>query len=240
MLIIHDKRLPEAYKKKIKEKIPSAELYAFGSSDDPYFNDVYESIAYHPDIYFFQLDRERVIHAPSIPEEELEVLRKKGIKLVKGDKDPWSTYPASARFNAARVGKYIFHNLDLTDPVIIEYADKNHLKLVNIAQGYARCNIVPVSENAIITADQGIIEAAFNEGLDVGELWREPVLLPGEEYGFIGGSCGVFPDGTLLFLGDINTHRGAEIIKDFLKKHDIMYFSLEGLPLYDAGSLLIF
>ncbi|MGB3242635.1 MAG: DUF6873 family GME fold protein, partial [Candidatus Omnitrophota bacterium] len=78
------------------------------------------------------------------------------------------------------------------------------------------------------------------EGLDALHVSKGPVLLPGEKYGFLGGTSGRMPDGTILILGDIDSHPDAPKIKAFMAKHNAGYIDLKGLPLYDAGGLFIF
>ena len=240
MIIIHDKRLPAEYVEALKQKVPSASLVSFGGrlSGDP--EKVYESISCHPDIYFFQIDERTVIHAPGLLREELGPLRAAGVELIEGADDPRGRYPCTARYGAARVGKVIFHNLEYTDPVILKKAMGKGLKTVNVSQAYARCSALPVGERAAITADKGMAEAVRAEGMDVLVISPGSVLLPGEKYGFIGGAGGIAPDGAVLLLGDIVSHPEGEVIQKFLTKHAEKHHTLKSLPLYDAGSLMIF
>ena len=51
---------------------------------------------------------------------------------------------------------------------------------------------------------------------------------------------GIAPDGAVLLLGDIVSHPEGEVIQKFLTKHAEKHHTLKSLPLYDAGSLMIF
>lgn len=235
MIVIHDRRLPAEYKQALKEKFPSSILHPLDASGE-----VYDSILCHPDIYFFQLNKTTAIHAPSLPEQDLLDLREMGIGLIKGESDPRGSYPETVRYNAVRIGKAIFHNLEHTDPVILRLAQKEEFEIVNVAQGYTRCSVLPVGDKALITADKAIAEAAHGKGFGVLEVSSGSVMLPGEEYGFIGGAAGCMPDGSLVILGDIDQHPEASRIKEFLLKHGVQYVDIAGLPLYDAGGLLVF
>lgn len=229
MIAICDKRLPQEYREAINAQIPSLVWQSFSISDK---KRVYESILYHPDIYIFQLTGDTFICAPRIANQL------KNINIVKGSDDPYGKYPYSARFNAVRIGDFIFHNLKYTDPVIIDTAKKMGLKLVNLAQGYTRCSVVPVSNKAIITQDVGISKTAKDTGLDVLLISKGHILLPGEKYGFLGGATGVMSGRTIIFIGDLDLHPDSKEIKIFLKKHKIEYISLENLPLYDTGTIM--
>ncbi|MFH1846815.1 MAG: DUF6873 family GME fold protein [Candidatus Omnitrophota bacterium] len=236
--MIHDARIPEEYISRLKEKLPEALLLPF-SGESSENNSVYESIRCHPDIYFFQLDTKSLIHACRLKGSCLSFLRKHGIRLVSGKSDPSKKYPDTVPFNAMRVGNYLLHNLDYTDPVILENARNHGLKNINIKQGYARCSIVNVGDKAIITSDNGMTKQAREHGFDVLLVSPGDVLLPGEKYGLLGGASGNLSDGTIVFLGDIRLHPEAKRITEFFKKHETEYIDLKGLPLYDAGGLLV-
>ena len=45
-------------------------------------------------------------------------------------------------------------------------------EIINVKQGYAKCSICVVSDNAIITADKGIAKAAIQNRIDVLEITR--------------------------------------------------------------------
>ena len=235
MIIIHDKRLPLEYKEALREKFPSVQLWPF---DGP--GNVYESISCHPDIYFFRLEDNTLIHSPDLPDDKIKILRKSGADLIKGKSEPFGMYPDTVKYNAVRIGNILIHNLEHTDPGILERSRERGLKPVNVAQGYARCSVLKITENALVTSDVSITKAAGSEGLDVLQVSPGAVLLPGEKCGFLGGAGGELPDGTVLILGDMDYHPQAREIKGFMGKYGVQYIDLPGLPLYDAGGLLIF
>jgi hypothetical protein len=235
MIILHDKRLPAEYKKALSDNLHDVFFVSFEGIP----GNVYDSISSHPDIYIFQLDEKTVVHAPGVPEEKLKELRESGIELVIGEEDPHGRYPQTARYNAARVGDFVFGNLEYTDPTIIKEACDRGLKCMNVEQGYTRCSLLAVSDNALITADGSIAQVAKNEGLEVLFISSGSVFLPGERYGFIGGAGGRIEDKVIL-LGSIDTHPDSEEIKDFITHNSGKIISLAGKPLYDAGSLMCF
>ena len=234
MIVLYDKRLPEGYKEALGIKLPGASHLPVGR-----FSDVYDSISCHPDIYFFKLDEKTLVHAPSITEEALEPLRESGLDLIKGEDDPRGPYPGTVRYNAARTGGAVFAGEEYIDPVVMGRVKKKGLKMVNVPQGYARCSTLAVSDDAIITSDEGVASAARLEGLKVLEIAPGSISLPGEKTGFIGGAGGRCPDGTVVFLGDIDLHPEGDKIKTFLKERRVRCIGIKGLPLYDAGGLFI-
>lgn len=236
MLIIHDHRIPRAYLEGIAGSFPDAATYAL---DMPQA-EVYGSISCHPDIYFCRLGGNVLVYAPSVPKEILDALKRSGIELMKGLKDPGGAYPDTARYNAARVGRTVFHNLNCSDAAIKGFCAAREIEFAHVQQGYAACSIVPVGDNALITSDGGIAGAARERGFDVLKVSAGAVSLPGEKYGFIGGASGVLPDGGVIFLGDIKKHPDHARISGFAEKHGVELRHQEGLPLYDGGRLLIF
>ena len=234
MIILHDARLPEEYEEALRKKMPEAYFLPVPASPG-----VYDSIASHPDIYFCQLDDRMLIHSPSVPRDVLEVLAEGGFELVPGQSPPGGAYPATARYNAVRSGDFFLHNLQYTDPVVLTYVEKLGLRAIDVPQSYARCSLFPVSSSSAITADEGIAHSLRFSGIEVLLIRPGSITLPGQEYGFIGGAGGITPDGTVIFLGNVSLHPDGDRMIDFLTEREIPYTTLAGLPLYDAGSLII-
>ena len=239
MLIIHDKRLPFKYKKALLGELPNAVLQPFEVMEESDKGRVYKSILHHPDIYLFQLDEKTIIYDPLLTGKQLESLKERDIELIKGEGSPYGKYPNTVRFNAARVGRFVFHNFNFTDPVILKFIEKKGLMPLNVTQGYARCSILIASNEAIITEDRGIFDSAKEAGLDALFLSTRFVLLPGERYGFIGGSSARTCNGTVVMLGDIENHPEFSKIEKFFNKHEVCFIYLKDIPLYDAGGLIV-
>lgn len=236
MIIIHDFRVPTEYTSSLMGKLPEAVLIPFKAEEGR----VYPSISSHPDIYFFKLDSNTLIHSPHLDEGFIEGLGKKGLTLIEGEEKLGTVYPETARYNAARCGGFFFHNTSFTDKAILEKVQEKGLTSVNIPQGYARCSILSACENAIITSDEGIAQETEKRGFKTLLISNGHILLPGENYGFIGGTGGLTPDGRVIMLGDPRKHPDGGRIVDFLEENASGSIFLEGLPLYDAGGLFIF
>jgi len=236
MIAICDKRLPEEYKIKLKNKINHN--LNFVSLDFNCKIKPYTSISHHPDIYIFKFDKNTCIHAPCVAEN---ILRKnKKVKYIKGSHNPGYKYPHTAIYNAVRLGNNILHNLKYTEKNILEFAVENKIQTINIPQGYSRCSILPIGDHAIITSDNGVAKSAIKNKIDVLLVKKGNIILPGEKYGFLGGATGILPDNRIVFIGNINEHPDSEKINFFLKKHGAKWISLEGLPLFDCGTIIFF
>lgn len=120
-------------------------------------------------------------------------------------------YPGNIIYNAICTGKYFIHNLKYTDPDLLHAARAWHqnqhqqdkpaakLQMVDVPQGYSRCCCMPVDDKSFITSDKGIAKALSACNADVLLIEKGHILLPGFDYGFIGG-CG----GNLLIPQAVN------------------------------------
>lgn len=200
---------------------------------------VYEAISYHPDIMLYHIEHDLVIYAPGTCINLLGKLSNLGFKLIKGASELSPDYPADIAYNAVRVGGFIFCNSAHTDPVLMAEAVKRGLEPVNVRQGYAKCSISVIDEKSIITADAGIAKAAEKKGLDVLLLDnRQNIILPGMDYGFIGGSSGLIDKNRWAVYGDAKSLSSYKKIYDFLSIRGIEIISLSKGPVVDYGSIL--
>ena len=146
---------------------------------------------------------------------------------IKGDE-----YPDDAALNACVMGEYVIHNAGVS-------AVYDSEKFINIRQGYAKCSICPVTERALITSDMGIAKVCERAGFDVLRIRPGDVLLPGFEYGFIGGATFKLSPDVLAFTGDIYRHRDSAAIITFIKKYNVEPLCLTDGELLDIGSAVL-
>lgn len=232
-LVVHDKRVPAAYIDMLSERLGDVQFIPFGWEPA----EAYPSVSCHPDIYMFRLDNETIVHSPTLPLDFLDRIASSGTRLIPGGSEPGSRYPHTALYNAVRVGDVVFHAFKNTEPVISEMARQKSLRKVDIKQGYARCSVLSCSDRAIITSDPDIREKALEEGIEALLITPGHIELPGEKYGFIGGTGALAPDGRVVVLGDISFHPDARAIYRFISEHSSGCEQTPGLPLYDAGGL---
>ncbi len=143
-------------------------------------------------------------------------------------------YPYDVLLNAAIVGDYIICNQNTVSKEIIENSGK---KLIPVNQGYTKCSIAVVTENALITDDIGIYNSIGNL-FDVLLIERGQIELKGYNYGFIGGATGKIKYDELAFYGNLKELNCSDRIISFCRNHGVYCYSLSKQPLYDYGSLL--
>jgi len=147
-------------------------------------------------------------------------------------------YPECAAFCALCLDRYFVHNLGITNPRLLAAAKAAGKTPVDVRQGYARCSCAAVDGRSVITADPGIAAALDALG-DVDVLTVAPghVLLPGFEYGFIGGASGRVGD-ELVFSGDLSAHPDFEAIEAFVTSRGVRLRYFPEFPLTDIGSII--
>ncbi|MBC5579963.1 hypothetical protein H8S23_00410 [Anaerofilum sp. BX8] len=193
-------------------------------------------VASHADMLAFSPRAGKLLLAAD--QRELHTrLQKSGVETVRFD-GLKPGYPFETALNAAVVGKTLIGGE--TALSALKSFETNKLEALQVRQGYARCSIVPVTENALMTADKGIAAAARGAGLEVLELQPEPgIQLRGYQYGFLGGCCGKLSASQLAFCGDFTALSQHEVIRKFLSRFDVEPVSLISGPMQDIGGWLV-
>ncbi len=213
----------------ILETVPSEKLSA--------------ALASHPDMLMFK-DCDTLITSGEYGEaascffEDLSRY-KRGLHMQFTDDIPAEKYPFDALFNALVIGGKIFLKIDSASKAITDYAIRRGLKIINVKQGYPACTVLPLGENAAITADRGMARVMTENGIRVTLIDEGHISLPPYEYGFIGGAAGVFHD-KVYFIGDYKTHPSYELIKRACLAEGLTPISLSAHPLCDLGRILFF
>ena len=159
-----------------------------------------------------------------------------GLELTLSSEPTGEKYPLDVLFNACLVGKRLICNEKTVSKLILEAARCLGCKIISVPQGYTKCSVTVVSDNAIITADKAIAAACRGAGIDVLTVSEGHITLPPYDYGFIGGASGLFED-KVYFCGLIDSHPDGERIKKFCEKHQKTAISLTDRELQDTGSL---
>jgi hypothetical protein len=118
---------------------------------------------------------------------------------------------------------------------IEELAD---FSFVSFKQGYAKCSVIPVKENAFITSDKSIYKKLTEMKFDCLYADGRGIRLNGYSNGFIGGCVGKVSKDLIVFTGNIELHNDYTSIRDFCRNHGVEIYSLSTEPLYDYGGLL--
>jgi hypothetical protein len=203
----------------------------------PPSNLLYEAVCGHPDILLHIISNDTIMVHKNMSKKFIDKLTFMNFKVVFSKNSLREKYPYDIFLNSVNMSNLFFHSLKYTDPNLMLYV-KNK-KLINVNQGYTKCSTAIINKNAIITTDKSIAKALLNENVDVLLLPPGDILLPGLNYGFIGGCCGLLNKNSMAFYGNlINYPYGNEVIK-FLKKYDVKPVFLSSGKLIDRGSIFV-
>lgn len=202
--------------------------------------ELYDSISYHPDIVMHPINHEKVIVAPNVYDYYNDILPFYGIKVIRGEKKLGRNYPENIAYNVARISRYAVHNTKFTDEKLKFYLEKEHIEFIHVRQGYSKCSIAIIAENACITSDPSIYNELIKHRVDVLMIKEGYIELPGFNYGFIGGTTGMLSERDLLIAGTLKDHPSLFDINDFLIKHKIKIHYLSNNKIIDIGSIITF
>jgi hypothetical protein len=149
-------------------------------------------------------------------------------------------YPQDVRFNAVVTSKYVISLNRVTSPALIRAAEKLYpgIRLINVPQGYTKCNMVVIDGTHFITEDAGIAKALSNYSeIACLTVSAGHVALRGFKNGFLGGASGrVGSD--IVFNGDLSSHPDFERIKAFIVNCGLNTVFFPEWQLTDIGSII--
>ena len=146
------------------------------------------------------------------------------------------TYPHDAKMNLLFTGDKVYANTATASVEALALAEAIGCSLVKVKQGYPACTSLIASSTAI-TADRGMARVFSREGLNVCLIKDGGILLPPYEYGFIGGTCGIFRD-KIYFCGALEYHPDGEKIAAACRDAGFTPISLGTGALLDVGGIL--
>lgn len=194
-----------------------------------------EQVQYHADMQMCHLNGNRtVVLKKDILKDKMTDL---GFNVTETLSEPMPTYPSDILCNALILNQMLIAKLDSIDNTIIDFATKEGMIIINVAQGYSACATAVISNNAAITADSGIHKALTDKGMDILKIKNNGIELNGYDTGFIGGCCGLIDKDKILFTGKIDSHTDSDIIKEFLNKHKMRIVELDNDRLIDIGGI---
>ncbi len=206
-----------------------------------YFSQNYDKIYFpvntHPDIQIHFVDSRTAFVPPELFNYYKNTLPF-FIDLKKGTRPLSGTYPGNVAYNVARIGKYAILNKKTVDANILNYYIEKGFTIINVKQGYTKCNICTDGKVAV-TEDEGIYSALNENGIKTLKIPAGSVRLEGFDYGFIGGASGSFRD-KILFCGEIKNKAIFDQIKSFFKSNDTEIIVIDKEELTDYGSILYF
>lgn len=205
----------------------------------PRYPHLYEAISFHPDILIHHISKDCIVHVPGLDKDFLYELSELGFKLIEGHTILKGKYPLNIAYNVARVGNFAFHNFKYTDAILKRELEKAGVDLVDVKQGYAKCSVSVIDAGSIITADTGIAKAAESKGIEALLISPEKdIVLPGLDYGFLGGSTGLIGKDVWAVTGDLDKLESASDICSFLSSKNVQPVSLSAGHTVDIGSII--
>ena len=194
------------------------------------------SVATHPDMLLCHLEGKDILLDPS-QRFLIPVLEKHMFEVQISSAKLCGKYPNDCRLNCARVGDRVFYGPSAA-PELLAFWERTGKTMYPVRQGYCKCGLCIVSEEAVITADPGLAAAAGHAGLAVLTIRPGYIRLPGYDYGFLGGASGKLAPDILGFYGEIAGHPDYENIRAFASEHGVSLLSLCGGDLRDCGGIL--
>lgn len=209
----------------------------------PEFKNLAGPVSAHPDMLIFIIGDTLITSSSyyNVAKTQIdEILKLSNLKLITEDIELKKDYPKDICYNAFIVGKYLVGNIKYLSNTLKQKAEELGYALISVKQGYAKCSVLKVDENSIITADTGIYNALSKaDSIDILKISDNGALLQGYNNGFIGGATGSDKD-NVYFCGDISLHPDYEKIKDFCNLHGKKVVNLkENTPLYDYGTVFL-
>ena len=196
----------------------------------------------HPDMVYHRVTEKLACVAPDCFTDLMKAfsLHKnifEGRVFIKGDTTLGRDYPKDVPYNLLRIGNRIFGKLAATDKKLLKAIEEEGIELVDVKQGYAKCSVAVVSETSAITSDAGLIKELEHHGIQ--SLYLEPggIVLPGYEYGFIGGASGLL-ENTFFLTGKYEQDSINKRIEEFVDEMGVHIVYLSNEKIVDLGSIL--
>lgn len=227
----------EKYCKILQNGIKSLGINALFMPDNPYVD---PRLSGHADLSVLHLGGNRLLLAPYLKRSSFsQQLEDRGFDIRFADIEQSALYPNDAQMNVCILGNKVIYNPQTGSDAIVKYLTTGNGAIqVSSRQGYSRCSVCVVNDNAIITADEGICRSAKAHGVDVLKIRPGYIDLPGFDYGFIGGASFKLSDTKLAFTGGLDKHPDAERIIEFASLHNIDIVYITDKPAFDIGGAI--
>ncbi len=191
-------------------------------------------VSFHPDMQFCKIGGTLLASRgnPLIPR-----IKALGVDVNETEASPQSEYPKDVICNAFAVGENLFAHMRSIDGNIVKAAENNHLKLIDVKQGYAACSTLILNSSSIISADEGICAKAIQKNIECLMISAGGIILDGYNTGFIGG-CAAQLGKTVYFTGKLNSHRDGRAIREFISRRWLNITEITDNALHDIGGII--
>ena len=193
-----------------------------------------EEVSCHADMLMCHTGNNKIVLAPS--QEKLYNELKSRAFDVAFSEELKEFYPKDILLNVAVSKSFACGNFSFTSERLLESLQNK--ALINVKQGYTKCSLCFVTENAYITEDTGIAAALKNTGCDVLLIEKGDIYLSEKHFGFFGGATGKISPDELAICGSLQSHRNGKAIEAFLNKHGVTPVELFDGQIKDTGGIL--
>ena len=166
----------------------------------------------HPDMQFITLKQETFVLPESTSFIKFLSLNNINFELTEKAEE---NYPKDVLCNGKLIGNKFFCNTKTIDKKIMESAQRSGLEIIHVNQGYTGCSTLKVNDNAIITSDTSIYEAAIKNKIEALLITEGFIKLTGYNHGFIGGCSGNINNELIIFCGSLENHPDKNKIRNF-------------------------
>lgn len=167
-----------------------------------------------------------------------KIISECGFDPIPSDAVRSAEYPFDVSLNATVVDNFVICRESSSAHELLSAARELGYPIVNVRQGYAGCSCI-VAGDVLITSDNGIATASEKLGIESLYVSNKGISLPEYDVGFIGG-CGGFYNGTLYFLGNIDSVECSDTIRKFASEKGITIVCLSDSQLTDYGGIKFF
>ena len=191
----------------------------------------------HADLGLCPIGAGEVVCPPDTYSYYSDILSPYGFSVLKGGQALGRSYPEDTAYNVVVAGNFAIFNPAVCDKVLLRLLEQR-FNILPVKQGYAKCSAAPVGENALITADRGICQAAEKAGLEALLIENNGVSLPPYDNGFFGGACGMIDKSIFAINGSLSHMGSGPKIRKFLEERGLTAMEISSDPPFDTGSLI--
>ncbi len=187
----------------------------------------------HSDMLICHIGGEYIFCEPDINHD---ILKASGFSVLFSDRIK-EKYPDDVKLNIAVSKSFYICNPKTADSLITVKLSATK-KLYPVKQGYTKCSVCFVTENAVITEDPSIYEVLTGSEIDVLLISQGDIYLSEAHSGFFGGSSGKISRDILAVTGELKYHRDEKLIRQFCEKHGVKIKELKKGRITDIGGIL--
>ena len=157
---------------------------------------------------------------------------------VRATAPPGGAYPEDVRLNVAVGNGFALGLSGSIDKDLAAYLHETGRPLIPVRQGYAKCSLCVITENAFVTEDPSIARALERRGAEVLRIAPGDVYLSERHHGFFGGASGKIARDKLAVTGSLTFHRNGDRIRAFAADHGVTIVELTDGRIMDIGGIL--